>query len=185
MEVERLHLRLLLLLDELHRVGFEQLRFCRSYEGQHIRLQVYPAALSSSNEGIQWELEQQFTLSDGALHLWGMPEKQQRLTQEWQDLLAGDLAPKHLAGRWILDFADFARLGYGPDHTYRVWFRTLRPFLQQDYLPVTWHEADFIYATKPIEDGQPINLVRASHSNHGSDSVVHPAPPANPFVRIA
>lgn len=84
---ERLHLRALRMLDELQRIGFEQLRFCRSGEGQHVRLQIYPASQSKSDLGIQWELDQQFTLSDSTLYLWGLDRDDSARQRKWQALL--------------------------------------------------------------------------------------------------
>lgn len=89
-------------------------------------------------------------------------------------MLAGDLAPKHLAGQWVMDFVDFARMAYGPDHEYREWFRTLRPLLQQGYLPVTWWEDP--YSTEP-NDEQHVVMFRSE-----KDNIFLPAPPANPFL---
>lgn len=171
---ERLHLRALRMLDELQRIGFEQLRFCRSGEGQHVRLQIYPASQSKSDLGIQWELDQQFTLSDSVLYLWGLDRDDSARQRKWQALLAGDLAPKHLAGQWVMDFVDFAHMAYGPDHEYREWFRSIRPYLAQGYLPVTWWEDP--YGTGPDYDRYVMMVT------NNSETVLLPRAPANPFL---
>ncbi|MDV6373667.1 hypothetical protein [Deinococcus arenicola] len=174
MDPLRLHLRVLQLLDELHRIGFEQFRFARSYEGQRVRLQLYPASLSRSNEGIQWDIAQQFTLSHTELYLWGMSCAERGLEEKWAGLLAGELASKHLVGLWVLDFADFSRLAYGPDHAYREWFRTLRPLLQQGYLPMTWEEDH--HGTTPNYDRHVVM------QNASGRTELFPRPPDNPFT---
>lgn len=158
-DAQHMHHRLLQLLDGLHRIGFEQLRFDRSWEDQHMRLQVYPACLSQSDAGIQFEIPEQFTLSDTMVYPWGMCDLPSGLDQQWVELLAGDMAPNHLVGRWVMDFPNFARQGFGPDHPYREWFRRMRTPLTEGYLPVTWAEqyqgTDGIDFTRFVEMWHP------------------------------
>lgn len=177
------HHRALLMLDELHRLGFEQLRFARSREGQYLRLQLYPA---QNGEAHDWLL-----LNDGPLLTFSYqflslrlpqmaradPSQMASLERQWPNLLMGAMKPQHLAGKFILDFPELLRPAYGPDHEYRQWFRLLRPHLHQGRLPLTYDEHSTLYGLRWSPD---------SHSAMTTPDGAHtllPAPPTNPFIQ--
>lgn len=170
MDLDRLHLRVLQLVDELHRVGFEQLRFARNASGQAIRLQLYAARSNTTQDWIFDGPGPMVCFSNG--EPWATYPSS--ALAAWPQMLLGDVQPKHLAGLFILDFPELVRLAYGPDHDYREWFRTLRPLLAQGYLPLTWAEDP--YGTEPDFDRYVV--MYRSHE----DRVFLPRPPANPFA---
>lgn len=169
---ERLHLRALQLLDELHRIGFEQLRFSRSFFTIHVRLQIYAARSVREQDGFVDIRVAQFTLSSGVVYV--SHREDSHLVSRWQALLEGAMKPQHLAGLFVLDFPEIARLGFGADHDYREWFRMLRPFLEQDYLPMTWAE-------DPYGSGPDFSCHVLLYGPQPSPKSIQ-RPPDNPFV---
>ena len=170
--VDQMHKRLFLVLDELHRIGFEQLRFSRSREGQRIRMQLYAARTATMQDYFYEGTGPMFCLSDNAV--W--TNYASNAAVAWPRLLESDTKPKHLASLFILDFPEIMRLAHAPDHEYREWFRTLRPALLESYLPVTWSEDP--YGTKP-------NFGRYTVLCKSEDQRLLPRPPDNPFVQTS
>ena len=166
-----MHHRLLLVLDELHRIGFEQLRFSRSREGQRLRLQLYAASSASMQDWFFEGRGQMLCLSDD--ETWANFES--RCLGFWAELLAGDLKPRHLAGRFVLEFPDLVRPAYAADHKYREWFRQLRPLMQGGYLPITWSENPY--------GNQPDFNLHIVMSKIDTETLLLPRPPANRFAR--
>lgn len=181
------HTRALLLLDELHRVGFEQLRFARSLEGQYLRLQLYPAQHGERHDWLILGDGPHLTFSYAVLYLHlpqvkqehGETDRSADLAQKWMDLLSGPTKPQHLAGEFILDFPELLRPAYGPDHDYRQWFRQIRPHLHQGRLPLTFDEDSLNYGDG--WDPKTHSCVVAQDGN----AVLLPAPPTNLFLRAS
>lgn len=155
----------LLMLDELHRLGFEQLRFATP--GGH-RTHIYAArdeARPTETDARYVPAPRHFTTP----LLGHEPAGTHHLASKWEQLFRSDLKPNHLAGVFLLDFPDIARNGFGPDEVYRNWFRTLRPQLQQGYLPET-HPIDAFV--------QPHRELLWSFAPETISS--YPGPPPNP-----
>lgn len=167
------HGRLLQTVDELHRLGFEQLRFSRNSSTIYWRLQVYAARDVQQQDGSIASAEPLICMSFDTMS--SGPASAETLRQ-WETLLRGTMKPRHLAGRFILDFPDLARAAYGADHAYRTWFRQLRPHLHAGYLPSTWEEdwydGDINYF---------LHHVLLRHPMTDQTKRV-PRPPVNPFV---
>ena len=170
MDANRLHLRLLQVVDELHRVGFEQLRFARNMSGQAVRIQVYAARSNPLAQDWIFEGQGPMLCFSYASPWANYPTS---AIDAWALQLSSDVKPKHLAGLFVLDFPEIARLAYGADHEYREWFRTLRPLLQQGYLPLTWEEDP--YGTEPNFDRHVV-----MQRGDGQTQLL-PRPPMNPW----
>lgn len=168
-----IHRRLLELVDELHRVGFEELCFARSRATQHIRLQVYAARHVQELDWLVTPLSTCFMISDAQVMI--LNRDDQHLAHQWQELLLGDLKPRHLCGRFIMDFPEIMRPAYAADHAYREWFRTLRPYFKANKLPMTYDEDSSIYGVGP-------NFSRHIEVYDGSRRELLPAPPRNPYL---
>ncbi|MCP2013216.1 hypothetical protein L1280_000344 [Deinococcus sp. HSC-46F16] len=169
-----MHRRLLALVDELHRVGFEQVRFARSRATQHVRLQVYAACHVRELDWLVTPSSTAFLLSDASVIL--MRRDDRHLALKWEELLRGDLKPRHLAGQFILDFPEIMRPAYAADHDYRQWFRTLRPHVQAGKLPVTYDEDAMIHNLAP-------DFTRHVELRDLAGRVeLLPAPPRNPHL---
>lgn len=167
----RIHSRALSLVDELQRVGFEQLRFSRSSFTTHWRIQIYAARAVREQDGFVDITCVHFCVSDEQVVI---PHREDSLSHKWTELLRSQARPRHLAGLFALDFPEIARVAYGPDHEYREWFRSMREVLKQDYLPVTWEEA-------PTLIGPGLDQHVFMRNRQGETKLL-PRPPANPFV---
>ena len=171
-----LHLRLLEVVDELHRIGFEQLRFSRSWFTVHWRFQLYAASEVWNQDGFIDLDSPHICLSDD---MWVAGKAKGKYKQaNWVELLAGEMKPKHLAGLFVLSFPKLAGMAYGPDHAYREWFRTLRPYLRAGMLPSTWEEN--------IYDGDAEFFMRHTLMREcvGNKVKILPRPPHNSFVTL-
>lgn len=174
-----IHNRALLILDELHRVGFEQLRFDRTREAQSLRLHLYPARYGMFQDDspmVTFSYHVLFTRLPQMERV--DPEQTGALARKWPDLLSGPMKPRHLAGEFILDFPELLRPAYGPDHEYRPWFRHLRPHLQQGRLPLTFDEDFFAYGI-----GWDSDTHSCVCGLNGYETLL-PAAPANPFIEV-
>jgi hypothetical protein len=127
--------RALQMLNELHRFGFEQLRFAS--HGGHGFAHVFAAQDEVRPTASDFRFMPAIRQFNTWIELDGAPAGDHLLAAKWAALLEGILRPNHLAGLFILDFADIARRGFGPDQAYRHWFRGLQPSLQQGHLPIT------------------------------------------------
>lgn len=167
------HIRLLQVVDELHRIGFEQLRFSRSWFTVHWRLQLYAARDVQEQDGFVALGTPHLCLSDDQWIAHKAPDRTRG--GDWEALLAGDMKPKHLAGRFVLSFPKLCGAAYGPDHEYRQWFRKLRPYLEAGMTPSTWEEN--------VYDGDPYFFMRHTllrGPTSGQVKVFH-RPPHNPL----
>lgn len=176
------HTSTLLLLDELQRVGFEQLRFARSRSTGHVRIQLYAAKLANGPDWIVEPTGLHLFISDIEGQFMHLQSPQGHrddapLARKWTDLLSGPMKPQHLAGEVILDFPELLRPAYGPDHEYRQWFRHLRPHLHQGRLPLTFDEDFSTYG-----NGWDPHTSCAVTDSHGQETLL-PAPPANTFIQ--
>lgn len=164
-------IRALMLLNELHRFGFEQLR-CESYGGHgfvHIFAARDEVPVSCQVTRFAPAVRRFSTIPDEEEYLLGDPE----LAAAWRNLLHGPLKPNHLAGLFLLDYADVARHGFGPDQEYRHWFRGLQPFLQSGLLPITHAQCSHQHPLRPLNWGNPYGF---------ANPVSYPGPPMNPYM---
>ncbi|PTA66950.1 hypothetical protein C8263_15395 [Deinococcus arcticus] len=139
--------RALLMLDELHRFGFEQLRF-ESYGG-HGFIHIFAARDEVSTECLDARFTPAVRRFSTLQDYEDLPVGGHARAQAWAQLLHGTVKPNHLAGLFLLDYADVARSGFGADEPYRHWFRGLRPFLHSGLLPIT--HAHFSHA-QPLRE---------------------------------
>ncbi|WP_221091414.1 hypothetical protein [Deinococcus aquaedulcis] len=167
---------MLQVLDELHRIGFEQLRFSRSWFTVHWRLQLYAASDVWEQDGFVGIDSPHLCLSDDDWITWKAPGHIKN--GDWTMLLKGDMKPKHLAGLFVLSFPRLAEAAYGSDHAYREWFRSIRPYLNTGMVPSTWEEH--------IYDGDPDFFMRHALMRDGlSDKVkVVARPPHNQMATL-
>ncbi|WP_291430787.1 hypothetical protein [Deinococcus sp.] len=174
-------LRALQLIDELHRVGFEQLRFARTQDMMHIRVYICAARLTDNPNCLLAEPGIQVVINgDGSFQLFSPDDANHNLMQlseKWTILLNGTGHPRHLAGEFIMDFHDYLRPAYGADHEYRQWFRQLRPHLQQGRLPVMVYDSDV--HSRAWRGAEHIGMVDSA-----GKAILLPAPPANPFIEV-
>ena len=167
------HYRLLSLIDELHRIGLEQLRFSRSYSTIYARLWVYPACSARSQDGETGSSPISFRLSNNDVYLSGRDDR--HLQSKWTEFLSGTMKPRHLAALFVLDFPEITRPAYGSDHEYRTWFRELRPHLQTGFLPFTWHEDVY-------QEDSEFYLRSVLLVGPQSGEIVFPRPPRNSWA---
>lgn len=161
----------LLMLNELHRFGFEQLRF-ESYGGHG-----FGAIFAAKDEVPLSFTDQRFVPAVRHFRFLDLPESltadQSQLAEKWHELLWGDSKPNHLAGLFVLDFPDIARRGFGADEGYRNWFRPLVPLIEKGIWPIT-HD-NFSHA-------QPVRELKWSSGPVPETQAFRQLPPENPFL---
>ena len=167
------HYRLLSLLDELHRIGLEQLRFSRSFSTMYARVYVYAARSAKSQDRESGSSPVSFVFSNDVVYLSGRDDG--HMQARWTELLTGTMKPRHLAAQFVLDFPEIARPAYGPDHEYRTWFRKLRPHLEAGLLPFTWRED--IYKGDSEFYLQSVLMIGPQ-----TEDIIFPRPPRNPYA---
>lgn len=167
-EPTQITLRALLMLNELHRFGFEQLR-CHSYGGHG-----YAHIFAARDEAPITLIDRRFLPAVRRFSTLGTidrpPGQDQSLVEKWASLLAGCLKPNHLAGMFLLDFPDIARYGFGPDETFRHWFRGLQPYLHRGLLPVT-HDG--------FSHAEPLRTLKWQGGSAAVSGVPYPGQPEN------
>lgn len=160
--------RSLLMLNELHRFGFEQLRF--SSFGGHGYAHIYAAR----DEAHTNEYDERFVPAlrrfNTLISIDGAPARDRYLAQKWDALLGGSMKPNHLAGLFVLDFPEISRGGFGPDERYREWFRELHTLLRNNPsdIPITHNHVH----------AQPLRFLKWSSQSQRA----YPAPPANSYL---
>jgi hypothetical protein len=159
-------IRLLLLAGELHKVGFERLRVVIGRD-HWFRAHLFAASDGSGDMG-NWPASRQIVVSSGVNAAF-LSETRAHLPALWTGLLEGELRPRHLVGRFILDFPDLAHAAYGADQEYARWYRRLMPLLLNDDPPCMYGEN--------MPDGAPEGTLPLLRSGGH-----FPAPPKNPWA---
>lgn len=163
--------RYLLLIGELHKVGFERLRFVAGGE-QYMRVHAY-AACNEEKSKDGWSVpELVYSMEMFGNALPKQEAKQAALRIAWQARLESELRPRHLVGQFVLDFPKFVKPAYGADQAYAHWFRQLVPYLLKGYHPRMYGD--------PYDDTPP-GFFQLSKSG---DMQQFPDPPPNPFKNL-
>lgn len=136
--------RVVAMLAELHKVGFQRLRAMpfMSPSGMHWRLWIGPTTLFHHNHGAMMATPGQRTL-EGDPALLRLFEGAARYTSGqategayfgWDDAAHDDA--RQLAAKFLDRFPDLARAGQGWDYEYAGWFSRLFGLVEQGLFPV-------------------------------------------------
>lgn len=162
--------RLLLIVGELHKVGFERLRVSIGV-GMLLRAHVFTAYDERVAEAEDWPAIREVWASVAFCVPYLPHDCDERTHVEaiWTALLTGSMRPRHLAGRFVLDFPELARGAYGPDQEYAHWYRRVVPLVLQD-------DAPYMYGDHGAS-GPPAGTLLRSRSEKR-----FPLPPSNPYL---
>ena len=121
--------RLLCMVQELHRMGYEQLRIAPAVapSGLFWRLSVFAASNSDSENGAMMR-----NYGEGAHYSSGSGDRY----FDWDD--AADDSPLELAGKFIERFPELAAAGRGRDADYVRWYDDLLRMTEPDGLPYAY-----------------------------------------------
>jgi hypothetical protein len=124
--------KLLLMVNELHRRGYQRLRIVPGMSpcGEHWRCSITPVTNVSVKHGarlVEWEhLSAHYTSADGAKYF------------GWS--YAATLTPDKLALRFIAEFPLVAEGGQGSDWTYAGWYQEMLGLTFPNLLPIAYRE---------------------------------------------
>jgi hypothetical protein len=116
------HRRILLMVRELHRMGYEQLRAVPYLYPIAWRCPVVPAAWTLREQGVQWhgatKLMPLLADRDKRRFTYSSADRQQPFG--WEG--AYFASPRELAERFVHEWPQVASVGWGPDEAYLAWY---------------------------------------------------------------
>lgn len=135
-------LRLLLMVHELHKAGFQRLRIHSGMapNGMHWRCEISSVNVSKISDANLYKAKELARYTSGTEDLYF----------NWED--ARKDSPRQLAAKFIERFPDVAGDGFGSDWAYAGWFVEMLGFAERDFFPVAF--ADYELPNCLADDGE-------------------------------
>ncbi len=139
-------IRVLTMLGELHKLGFQRLRFHTQDRGIGLRLYVTTTDKIRQDHGAIMITDQ-----GSVLYVSGMGNKY----FDWTDATADNA--RQLAAKFMIRFPELVEQGRGLDLSYAGWYQYMLGLAERGYFPI-------IYDEYSSTDGPYINLINAPDS---------------------